>query len=511
MAVNPTNMLGVLSGSTVSNPQVVELQFSGTPPSTIITPVAIGGSLEGSPNADLQATAFGAYVLNRVIEFQGDLYAYHALNIYKYDNVATWNIVHTPLNMDEAVGTAGFHILNRQGQDVLAMIFRRTTPSTFTARVVWTEDGSTWNDDGAFDVGQTTFSSVSHAGKTLIWKNRIVHMHYPGTTAVQARVGVSIPDPDWMGKGFQPSTSGTNSTFDAVEHLERCLMIGSPLSGGSDWQLFEFADPGNTVLLKLQDLTGFGFTWQNLNNNWPMLFVDENEDLYAVVCDNNPAGGLHALKLTSTGGPGTSFTELDVTTTIIPTELRTGGAQANRTSAIGCYVDTVANPTSPAIYFWVRTNSLDFASSYHLYQWAGPAATWDLVGLGIISDLYTLPHTKHGGSQYTFQGTNKIAAQIESFTTVSSTAANISFRVYGTGSDVSGRILHSGSATDPGGPPDTQATLIDPVSGGSMTRAGNQLNDITPDAGVTLYTCRWDFGTDGFNAGQSPRIVVDLF
>lgn len=506
MAVNPTNMLAVLSGSTVSNPQVVELQFSGTPPSTIITPVAIGGSLEGSPNEDLHAVDGSAYVMNRVIEFQGSLYAYHALNIYKFDDISTWSIVHTPSGMTESVGTAGFRILNRQGVDILAMVFRRT--AGVSSRVVWTEDGTTWNDNQAYDLGDTAINSLAHSGKNFLWKNRMVDVRFPGTSSSQARVGVTIPDPDWNGKGFAPSFSFTTSLGDGTEYRERCIIIYAP-NGTAPWRLHEIADPGNTVIIFLQTLTfGFNFTG---DANWPLIFEDENADLYAIVCQTAGGDGLTALKLAPTGGTGTSFTPTDVTATIIPTELRDSGAQANTTMSVGCYVDTVASPTSPAIYFWIRTNTLDNSPSYHLYQWAGPSSTWEQVGLGIIAGTYCLPHTKHGGSQFTFQGVNKIFAQIESFSTVSSTAANVAFRVYGTGSDVSGRILHTGSATDPGGPPDTQGTLIDPVSGGSMARVGNQLNAITPDAGATLYTCRWDFGNDGFNAGQSPRIVVDLF
>jgi hypothetical protein len=57
--------------------------------------------------------------------------------------------------------------------------------------------------------------------------------------------------------------------------------------------------------------------------------------------------------------------------------------------------------------------------------------------------------------------------------------------------------------------PDTQATLIGSVTGGSATRNGNQVDDVTAD-GVIEYTVIWDFFSDGLGIGDffclMPRI-----
>jgi hypothetical protein len=124
------------------------------------------------------------------------------------------------------------------------------------------------------------------------------------------------------------------------------------------------------------------------------------------------------------------------------------------------------------------------------------------------SNSFTLPCVRYGGSDRIELNTGGFCVLENPVPSAIAGAMDISFRTYGTppGGPFTGNVYFSSTQETP----DTPATLVGTVTGGSASRSGNIILNIASDSGATLYTFTWDKTADGIIDGVPLKMVIEL-
>jgi len=225
--------------------------------------------------------------------------------------------------------------------------------------------------------------------------------------------------------------------------------------------------------------------------------------LYALCLVNTSGGnyGWRAYRIDS------SFVVTDITTTVLPTSLRStddGGTGVVQTARFTKLVDSDTVPTTPAYYLWHSTNNA-VGVFRDLYQWIDDATPMVLVDSGLDAADAVPALAQSGGERIWTNG--EMDVLITGRLPVLG-GERIFFKAWGdTGpADKIVRFYFNKQ----GEPIAQQMTLTGTATGGTALRVGNQVNNIEADDGVTEYSVIWDIGSDLVNTGDrvqvNPRI-----
>jgi len=192
-----------------------------------------------------------------------------------------------------------------------------------------------------------------------------------------------------------------------------------------------------------------------------------------------------------------STDEVRITTSVSPFQ---SSSSSLHHPSIHVFQDFDTDPTNPETYFFIIGRRDQ--DSWVTYKWNGPSSL--MTSVGIIGAWGLAPsQSKDGGGQRVWtEGVPNV--QITGITK-SSDGMTISFKAYGGDTGKIVKIYVNGQE----GPPTALATLTGTATGGSATRNGNQVENVSAD-GSTTYTVGWDFFSDGLSIGQyanlAPRI-----
>jgi hypothetical protein len=462
-------------------PQVFEL-VGGISLSQIGSDIATG----------LEAT--GSFpVTNSILEFKGKRYCWHNASIYEENTGGSgnWGVVRTLSGVTTEVDQhSGLHLAYRSDQPIMIGLTNAAGGSCVGFRF----DGSTWTEVSG-PIGSLNGPGKAYVHNNVLYQNRWggVHTYDPAT--------------DTLG-----TVSGVGGTFTPARDF--CSFNGKLYAGGFTTDtaanpagLFELQESGFVSVGTMPDHQ----MGTNGEDSAPVLFSPDNESLVLIISGETLSNvdGDQAFRIQN---PGTgSQTITNITDPVIPAQFRPGGASAVEFSHYYVVTDTQnsSSPTSPDFYFF-RTNN-KASSTFGTYQWQGYSTTMSFLGIG-PSWQFKPSECKRGGQGRLSAGanatsTNKVYAELET-PVVSSTLGgmDISFRVYGTDTGLTATVYFSLDQETP----DTQATLVGTVSGGSASRSGNTITNVTADDGATLYTFTWAALGDGASVGIPATLVMDL-
>jgi hypothetical protein len=431
---------------------------------------------------------------NRVIEFKGKKILWHRNTIREEDTggSGTWGIVHTvsdALSFDNYARHSGLHVVNVDGVLTIIGLYLQTASNDVSA--IRSTDGTTWTETGSLlDTGNGA------SGRDIVFRNKLYWrlsnnqvIEYDPLTNATLQISVT------------PSLS-INYSQDFCTHNDNLFMLGS------------YGTTDNTFY-HLYQLTGSSFTSVHTFSGKDVggtgelgvtcLFTD-NTDLYAII--NGEAAGVNGDTISRIQNPGEgSQIVTDITSTVMPSRFSPGGSSAIESARWQSYVNNDTDPTSPEIYLWRLPSA---AGNYEAFQFVDFSTILTELGGGPTYEIY-LPNTKFGGGDRIVSTAGvKAYAEMEQLTTIAGSGAGVqvqfSYRVYGTGADKTATLYVDGGEEIPS----VVATLTGAASGGSSSRSGNTIIDVTPDDGATLYTGVWDTGADGFAATDNVHLQLNL-
>jgi hypothetical protein len=433
---------------------------------------------------------------NRVIEFKGNKLVWHQNEIREENTGGTgnWGIVHTISDMISSDGYArhtGLHTLNVEGVPTLVGLYSET--STNDVNAIRSTDGITWTE-----VDTVIATGAGDCGRSIVYQNKLYWRYVTNTGIVEYDPAI---DSAVIVGGV--AFTGGNCTQDFCVHSNELFMLGT-------------TDTGNTSTFRLWQKIGSSFTQVHnftsatngvTGEQGATCLFSDGTDLYAI-CNGQDTGvtGNTMFRIQNPGEAGQVVTE--ITDTVIPTRFRAGGAAATTTTNRWfSYADNDTDPTSPEIYLWRLPSQ--FNSAYDVFHFVDFSTV--LEEMGSLSWEITLPNTKFGGGERISSTTaSKVYAELEQLTTIAGSGAGVqvqfSYRVYGTGTDKTATLYVDGGEEIPS----VVATLTAAATGGSSSRSGNTIIDVTPDDGATLYTGVWDTGADGFAATDNVHLQLDL-
>jgi hypothetical protein len=347
---------------------------------------------------------------------------------------------------------------------------------------------------------ETNVVSTARMGSTsVVFRNRI-YWEDPISQTNPTRVHEIDPaagtlttyNTGWNGLGGAPWGAA-----DLCVAFDRLWAVGPTLYGGGTgrWALYEFTGGGWTLN---GNISGFNNSvdGNGMAAGKPCLWTD-NTNLYCVVSTGiNDAGAAQVGSTCYQGIPaGSSFTWSQDDTTA-PTGLRPGARTAapSREDRWSIYVDNDTDPANPDYYLIVAEGSAP-GTGYAVYQWNGFGVEMGPAPGASVAIAFALPEIKHGGAEAISQGAATYA-EIEDEAAIGG-GYRLSYRIYGTGSGLTGRVYFSAEQ----GPPDTLATLV-----GGMTTFAAAMGD----GGVTLHTVDIDLGLSGITPPDVSTWMIDL-
>lgn len=427
-----------------------------------------------------------------VLEFQGKKIVWHQ-NTIREENTGgagTWGIVHTISDMLSIAGFAqhtGIHQVQVDGVPTLVGLYRET--ATNDTNVIESTDGITWTE---LDTVLATDSSA--LGRTIVHRNKIYFRNNTSSNVIICY------DPQ-LNSAIQililPTTlaaGNVNQDFCVLDN--ELYMVGTTGTVGSDtfrlWRLFG----SNFIEI-------YTFTTQDNGTNGEqggcVLFTD-NTDLFAILPGETGASDGNAMfRIQDPDGPSQTVT--DITNPVIPSQFRAGGGSANEINRWHVFVNNDTRPRLPEVYLWRLAT---FASGNHeSYQYVNRFTELVSLGTGPTQDVY-LPHTHFGGGER-LAATQKVYAEIEQDQTIAA-GTQLSYRVYESINDVTIKFYYSLGEEIP----KIQMSLTGTATGGSSSRSGNTVIDVTPDGGSTLYTIIWDVTADGIVETDMLNIMASV-
>lgn len=432
---------------------------------------------------------------NRVVQFQGQIYAMARDGVYQKDDPTTmtggWTQVIAFTNPDTSnPGFSGLYVWDNNGSPGLVGLWKASDGSNSHRWVKF--DGTTWTQGGPNNLNN--FNVYTDA---IVFQNVLHTMHSTtGGGNSMAAFDVSIE-----------SHTGTTGVIDADGIVSFCIFQG---------RLFALYNEGGTEDKKLAEFTGGVWvevsTIDAVSDTGPgtgvaqfALFTD-GINLFALYANNNASGDDGWRCQRSTDG----LVWVDITTTVLPASLRStndGGTFSANPQLQRFYptYDVDASPGTVSIFLYYATNGTD-ATTLTMYQWNGTGSVITQVDTG--GDVtHSIPSgfPNHGERIWS---PGELDVKIAGRTAVTG-GEQVSFTAYGGGSGFNFKLFYSTN-----GHPDLQeATLAGPVTGGSATLNGglNRVEGVAAD-GTTVYTVVWDISADGITPGErvirAPQILV---
>lgn len=469
--------------------------------------VTLGGPYTGGvaeiTDANRQRQMYG-----RVCEFNNDLYLCEpAGNTVRRFNTGTldWDTVYTPTRtLESNLPSMTGCWITASVNGVLTLFFFYKHNTANTIEVLYTTDGTTWNQGltGPLTGGGNPYGGI---------------IYYRGFFYIGVRSGtpsVLAYDPiadNWT--SFGAAFAGTTTPYVHQWVIFNGRLLGFVSNGSSTGavpcRLFERSGPGFAEIpLATLNAAMIG------GSSAAMAAFSQSGNVYVVLMQylgtsTNANNGLRVLELVPSGG---SFTDNDITATVVPAFWQPGGGagaagEVFYHSQIYLYAEEDDTPGTPQFFFWTFAQTNSATSGF--WTWLGGATPMALPAAG-PGVQYALPVNNMGDgfNSYTV-GDNSIEIfNVQSF----SNRVDVDFRVGGTGATKSVRLYYNLGE----GLPVAVATLTGSpsvVSGPSPApgRTGNVLTTVTPDDMATIYRFSWDAPTDGLTEGSFFSLKAELF
>jgi len=458
---------------------------------------------------------------NRIVEFLGDLYAYHnggTPSVYRFVfGSKTWSSVFTltnaPNNLDDNT-VSGFQVVNVSGE-LRLYLFWRTSVSTIS-RTAWTNDGTTWNAGANLTTAAGFFFH-----KTFVYQSKIYA--FGPSASPDALVSYDLVGNSWtketiVGTALIPvggsflNFKGRLLVFSPTQSAIRAPMQFKELVGGGF----------NDVTFSGGGAPGTMVTVQASARCTPCFAFEEADRIYVIVCEKGTAatgngpGQMRCFEFIPNGTtPGSSWQENDITTSVIPADWLTGGAFANlfdeHTTVMG-YVQTSGTPSTPEVFLW-RYRNANVVEQSTFWEWQGNATLMAPVNSDVTIEVQIPSGPNMTGEHIYTEGDfdvtlenpvvlpGKVTFDFQAHTPLDASSP----------SNKQGRLYYSIGGTDW-----TVATLHTDaptvVSGGDAapTISANLLQGIV--VGASKFRATWDAVADGFSgAGNQIELMLDVF
>lgn len=415
-----------------------------------------------------------------------------------------WGVVYTftvagTFNSPE---TLGLKIIKDGGDIALVTGFvRGSGPNQIVFAKSNTGQVGSWTETSV-DPGHTPRITST----TVVFRNRLYVADMISTAAnLPSRVyevdpvasAVTVISAPWQGSG-----SPNFGTVDMCVAFDKLWAAAPDVNTGvanSRLALYEFTGGGWAFNSNIHAFAGQASNFGQPSAGKWALFTDNNK-LYCVgYTRRNDAAtdsveGSSVWEGTLSGG---TFSWVQNDTTMI-SSLRPGTPPAGDTrfDRWSVYADNDTDPANPVFYLVSVPGSAGTIGTGHaVYQWNGFGVEMGPAPGASVSTDFAIPEVKHGGAEAISQG-SATYAEIEQEEAISG-GYRLSYRVYGAGSGLTGRVYYSLEQ----GPPDTLATLV----GGLTT-----FSPAAGDGGATLRTVDIDLGLSGITPPDVSTWMIDL-
>ena len=517
----------------------------------------LAGNLE-APSATLVNTQ-----ANRLVEAFGNRYLLHGYRVYERDEggAGNWGEV-TGLGLDiTGIYHSGLHLLHPGGIPTLAFLYVNAS----VLHAVHSTDGSNWTDT---NTGVAT-STVDRPGRSIVFQNSIFwlcksstasgHDIYSYDLFLDSATAYDLPN------GGAGLTNGGSNSHCFHVHQGHLFCAGAEILGTDGSAIWRFDSGVSWTKIELGNTTALnnGSSYGMWSDGYDLIVAfqrtDGTRDLRRCInvlpsetpiISGNLGGTILVNCATTTSASYCPFLSVDPDPSLgeqrvyfwqlsgdfnsgtfnlfrfeyrqLPTGVHTGSFQVGETvsdgsGATGVVTDIVVDTslsltnvqgTWGAGSVTGLTSGATATSSGGLAEVAAPA-----LGVGIAGTNYGVPQATDGGlDRIPTAGAARPEWDGQPIEIVPS-ARQYYFRVYGTGSTISIKLYYSLSEEAP----DTEATLaaVAVVSGSPATtpsyNAGlNQIDNITPDDGATLYSLNHAATTDSIAVGQKYTVMMDI-
>lgn len=428
----------------------------------------------------------------RAVEFNGELYLWQQETVYKYNSgTGNWDVQSSPSNllqsidgfgMDTTAGYAyhaGWHIMDISGTPNLVCAYASQNARTWVLRF----DGTTWTRN---QLNHATYyrnygDCIVYRNTFFIATNNAVLQWDPenDTSAVYtpALLSAGVFSPSW--------------TFVILNNELYLLGWQGSSSANQVCAIWRFSAGAFT---KVQNVAAGASTIYStgLNSGWVCRAWEDGTNIFVLFKGGTLTtsnSGWFLAKLTPSGS---TFTSTDLTSSVVPSALQEDNGIGTLYSSWYVVKDNDTDPTSPDVYFWYSQD--DNSGSILYYYWQGESTT---LGSGSTVANYGLamPSENRAAGPYNWSSGE---LHIEIVGRSQGTGGlTLSFKVYGGGTGKTAKFYYSMNEETP----TSQCTLTGSATGGSATRSGNTVTNISAD-GSTAYTITWDFFTDGAALGE---------
>jgi hypothetical protein len=467
-------------------PQVYRIP--GASPSPLGDP--IGVAIEGTSTNFMKT-------FNRVIQFQGDVYAAVNGAVYKKDDpttdTGTWTSDHAFTGF-ATLGTIqhlifGPYQFTENGTEKLFVCWKTSTGSDFNASIL---DGGTglWSDIGP----QTVFAPAANepVGNQIVYRG-VLYI----TLGSVATIISFDPAAQSFGTITPAATAFGNSTFGIFNN--RLLSLAQD-SGSNNVGLFEVSGTYNLLTTAPFSMSGVGGS-----GSMALFPSPDGSVLYGIAQTTTGGVGLKFLKFIDTAGVISYST--DLTAAVLPAGLQPGGGVSGDARA-WVFFDQETTPGSVVLQIYISDDGAA-GSTITQYRFVDELTTLVQEDVG-GSAAWAFSNSMSGGGERIFTPGELHIEIIERIALLGGEA--VRFKAWGaTGADKN-VYFRFNTQTEV---PLTQATLIGTpsvVSGPAPapTRNVNTLEGVTAD-GTTVYQTTWDVATDGLVAGQRVQLAPRIF
>jgi len=488
----------------------------------------VSGASPQQLGTDLNANAEGAttpdnfMASDRVIQFQGEIYAVGTDGVYRFNQ--------GPGNFPSTAPPGDWSNLTIDG----ALPF--TNPATTVTGEMWKSGihqvviGNVPTLCGAYNTtsGSTSWRGYTFNGNTGVWNETadtvLAYIANPTTpnhrsfmyrnilywlSQVAADLQVLTFDPGSATLGTF-STGGANAPRGAQASPcifdDRLFLLSENTSTGAAG-IYEFLAGTFTFLFEIA-----GTTATSIQEGKNCLFLDETgTSMIAMFLDEFGANdGWAAYEIDNIAG--TITLGANITAAVIPSGIRKGVASLTGEQRFSVFYD---QETTPGSYRTLLYHSVDGNAGTILtqYVWTNNATILLQEDAG-GSAAWALPENlgPAGGGERIFTQGELHVEIVERLAILGGEA--VRFKCYGDPGPVDKNVEFKRDADNE--VPIAVATLIGTPTvvsgpGAAPTRNVNVLEGVEADDGATIYETTWDISTDGFVSGQRGQLVPRIF
>ena len=468
----------------------------------------LGNPLAGSPPAESHTISDNR--TNTVVNFNGGIYCWHRDTIREIDSdgaggtsVGNWGIVYTTSQTGGGENLhSGLYVISADGVPTLCGMFRIGND----VLGLKSTDGVTFTETTGPQAAIVSVGRARVFNNELYWTTNLASVirYTPLIDLIEL-----VP--------ITPAIGGITTARDFCALNNKFFMAGLQGSGfNSTFSLWELGPGGFERTHSFTQLQGGN---QLGRYGCPSIFTKSGSELYLQFSGEVLSGALIgagdiSFQVLNPGLPSQSVA-VNESLSVIPLFFKPTEIHAIGRSRYYIFVDNEVHEdringsiTAPDLFQFHTGNP---ESTAGLPPVAGNYQINPLTGgsfmTGFISNEFTLSTATFGGGARINRSVNKVYVTLENPVPGSvSGTTDVSFRVYGSGSNFTGTAYFSSQQSWI----ENIATLTGSVTGGSASRSGNNIINITADSGATLYTFIWDHSTDGITNGVPLRMNIEL-